>query len=109
MGRLTERLHEGCYGVAECKTGCEYDNKYCDNAETTCPAVCDCLDKLGKLEDLEEQGRLLILPKVFDFEGFCNQLSGSACPHHYLLPDSEDCAYDITCEKCWEAALKGGE
>ena len=102
MGRLTTRNFENetCCAVGGCIA---YEDCY------ECPGFQDILAKLAHYEDLEEAGRLVILPAQFDLEGFCNQLSGGACPHHYLLPDSEDCAYGITCEKCWEAALKGAE
>lgn len=62
MTRLTERLHEGCYGVAYCVRECDGSHRICEHDPETCPAVNDCFDKLGRLEDLQEAGRLVELP-----------------------------------------------
>ena len=59
MERLTERLHDGCYGVAGCGYGCKHVGFYCKDP-TRCPSVTACFDKLGRYEDLEEAGRLNI-------------------------------------------------
>ena len=61
MERLTERLHEGCYGVAYCVKKCDGSHRICEHDPETCPAVNDCFDKLGRLEDLQEAGRLVEL------------------------------------------------
>ena len=61
MGRLTTR-EQGL--VIKC-VGC-IDEKYC-YSEIGCDAIYDALEKLKEYEDLEEQGRLLVLPcKVGD-------------------------------------------
>lgn len=60
-------------------------------------------NKLAHYEDLEESGRLVVLP--------CNvtgkQLSQivNACPS--VLGFKNNCG-SHSCEACWEAALKGG-
>lgn len=110
MGRLTERLHEGCYGVTECKKKCRYDNKYCIEAEAECPAIADCLDKLGRLEDLEEAGRLVVLPDRGSRALLSKALLDSdICPRNLGMKEIDPCSPDTDCKACWEAALKGGE
>lgn len=56
------------------------------------------IDKLAHYEDLEEAGRLVVLPEGFDKEKFIY----SNCPSYILLEDH--CHGD--CKECWEAALK---
>lgn len=65
--------------------------------------------KLLYYEDLEEQGRLLVLPEGLDKETFLEHLAVTACPAFVGLKDwggTKKCN-DTTCKKCWEAALKG--
>ena len=89
MARLTRKLENG---------------KYAQNYTTGdgfFVGMTEMMQKLGELEDLEEAGRLVVLPKEFDKEKFIY----SNCPSYLLLEDH--CHGD--CKACWEAALKGGE
>lgn len=65
MERLTDRNADGNYFYPKCfeKCGGLGASRKCDNCEIT-TSICE---KLGKYEDLEEQGRLIKLPcKVGD-------------------------------------------
>ena len=74
MERLTDRNADGNYFYTKCFENCDGlgASRKCDNCEIT-TSICE---KLGKYEDLEEQGRLIKLPckvgdKIFlDFAGF---------------------------------------
>ena len=74
MERLTDRNADGNYFYPKCFEKCDglWASRKCDNCEIT-TSICE---KLGKYEDLEEQGRLIKLPckvgdKIFlDFAGF---------------------------------------
>lgn len=60
MERLTKKNDSGGYYYTKCFEKCDGlgASSKCDNCEIT-TSVCE---KLGKYEDLEEQGRLVILP-----------------------------------------------
>ena len=65
MERLTDRNADGNYFYPKCFEKCDGlgESRKCDNCEIT-TSICE---KLGKYEDLEEQGRLINLPcKVGD-------------------------------------------
>ena len=65
MERLTDRNADGDYFYPKCFEKCDGlgASRKCDNCEIT-TSICE---KLGKYEDLEEQGRLVKLPcKVGD-------------------------------------------
>ena len=65
MERLTDRNADGNYFYPKCFEKCDgfWASRKCDNCEIT-TSICE---KLGKYEDLEEQGRLIKLPcKVGD-------------------------------------------
>ena len=65
MERLTDRNADGNYFYPKCFEKCDGlgASRKCDNCEIT-TSICE---KLGKYEDLEEQGRLIKLPcKVGD-------------------------------------------
>ena len=74
MERLTDRNADGNYFYPKCFEKCDGlgASRKCDNCEIT-TSICE---KLGKYEDLEEQGRLIKLPckvgdKIFlDVAGF---------------------------------------
>ena len=74
MERLTDKNDVGNYFYPKCFEKCDGlgASSKCDNCEIT-TSICE---KLGKYEDLEEQGRLIKLPckvgdKIFlDFAGF---------------------------------------
>lgn len=61
-------------------------------------AMAELHDRLKYYEDLEEEGRLIVLPEEFDKEKFIY----SNCPSYILLKDH--CHGD--CKECWEAALE---
>lgn len=69
-------------------------------------------EKLAHYEDLEEQGRLHIVPKPF-WDKIMEHLIKMDCPHEHGLKgfDEDDCKVDDgRCRLCWEMALKvGGE
>ena len=65
MERLTDKNADGNYFYPKCFEKCDGlgASRKCDNCEIT-TSICE---KLGKYEDLEEQGRLIKLPcKVGD-------------------------------------------
>lgn len=65
------------------------------------------LSKLAHYEDLEEQGRLVVLPEGFDFEKLCEAVGAEdSCPEHFGLKKTRTCG-NINCKECWETALKG--
>ena len=65
-------------------------------------AVCE---KLAYYEDLEEAGRLVVLPEGDRKELIYKALSYSdICPHHVGL---KDCCHMGACKNCWETALRG--
>lgn len=67
----------------------------------------DAIDKLADLEDLEEQGRLVVLPEGFDFEKLCEAVGAEdSCPEHFGLERKGTCG-NMLCKECWEKALKG--
>ena len=69
----------------------------------------DCFNALVKLahyEDLEEAGRLVVLPEGMDKDYLFSALAYNLC-----VPKSNrkiKCDGN-SCKECWEATLKGGE
>lgn len=101
--RLTRRNSDGAYfnGINGKCSSDKYGRFYGEAAE-----------KLAHYEDLEEQGRLVVLPEELDRETFFKHLALTACPSFVGLKDwqgTENCK-DTTerCKECWETALKGG-
>ena len=67
MERLTEKIgNTNC--VKGCGSNCKYGFQHCRTEDwENCKTIDDVIDKLADYEDLEEQGRLVILPcKVGD-------------------------------------------
>ena len=64
-------------------------------------------EKLARYEDLEEQGRLIILPKGMTLRKLFDILDNysPACPSEYNLTNR----CNLSCFECWLAALKGVE
>lgn len=64
-------------------------------------------EKLQHYEDLEEQGRLIILPDGMNIRKLLEILDGnsSSCPSEYNLTNR----CELSCFECWLAALKGVE
>lgn len=77
------------------------DNKYYWEHKQTA----EWLRELKRYKDLEEAGRLVELPEVFDEKKLFRVLSYSACPNVFNLPRSEKCPV-IPYKDCWENALK---
>lgn len=68
--------------------------------------------KLAYYEDLEEQGRLLVLPAGFNLEKFRLAVASLFCPSALGVDDvgcpAGDSVKRSDCLKCWEKVLKGG-
>ena len=96
--RLTKQFMYG-FGHKECYDACAVcDIQLCDLVE-------EMLEKLASYEDLEEQGRLVILPEKMTLRKLLDILSGYAdsCPSDYNLTNR----CELSCFECWLAALKG--
>ena len=65
------------------------------------------LKELQKYKDLEEQGRLIELPKGMTLRKLLEILDGniSSCPIDYNLTNR----CELSCFECWLAALKGAD
>ena len=63
--------------------------------------------KLQRYEDLEEQGRLVILPEGMNLRKLLDILTdySPGCPSDYNLINR----CELSCFECWLAALKGAE
>ena len=76
-----------------------------------CGMFYDAIDKLADLEDLQEQGRLLILPAGFNLEKFRLAVASLFCPSVLGADDvgcpAGDSVKRSDCLKCWEKVLKG--
>ena len=96
---MTERLTErDCNGVVGFKGLMRYYN-FNDFQKMA--------KKLLYYEDLEEQGRLVVLPEGFDFEKLCEAVGGEdSCPERFGLERTGTCG-NMLCKECWEKALKG--
>ena len=64
-------------------------------------------EKLQHYEDLEEQGRLVILPDGMNLRKLLDILTeySPGCPSEYNLVNR----CELSCFECWLAALKGEE
>ena len=64
-------------------------------------------EKLQHYEDLEEQGRMVILPDGMNLRKLFDRLDNysPACPSEYNLINR----CELSCFECWLAALKGAE
>ena len=64
-------------------------------------------EKLQHYEDLEEQGRLVILPEGMNLRKLLDILTeySPGCPCDYDLTNR----CELSCFECWLAALKGAE
>ena len=90
MDRLTKWKH----GFAYLKTTELHD---------PCEWCFEATQKLAHYEDLEEAGRIIILPKGYNNEKFKEE----NCPSTLGL---KECCYESAdCDECWEAALKERE
>lgn len=96
MERLTDRNADGNYFYPKCFEKCDGLGQVekCDNCEIT-TSICE---KLGKYEDLEEQGRLIKLPcKVGDV---VYVKMASYCKTHYVEAEVRDFVHFISCGFC---------
>ena len=64
------------------------------------------IDELLRYRDLEEQDRLIVLPKGITLRKLLEILDGnsSSCPSEYNLINR----CELSCFECWLEALKGG-
>ena len=64
-------------------------------------------EKLQRYEDLEEQGRMVILPEGMNLRKLLDILTeySPGCPSDYNLINR----CELSCFECWLAALKGAE
>ena len=65
------------------------------------------IDELLRYRDLEEQGRMIVLPKGMTLRKLLEILDGniSSCPSDYNLTNR----CELSCFECWLAALKGAD
>ena len=68
-------------------------------------------EKLAHYEDLEESGRLVVLPEGLKTEEMLKVIAENACPRWVGLADSKGTPVcdrgGENCPDCWQAALKG--
>ena len=96
MERLTDKNADGNYIYPKCFEKCDGFgvSRKCDNCEIEA-SICE---KLGKYEDLEEQGRLVKLPcKVGDV---VYVKMASYCKTHYVEAEVRDFVHFISCGFC---------
>lgn len=71
----------------------------------------EAIDKLAHYEDLEEQGRLLVLPEGFDAQALKEELIKRHCPSFIGLDDlgceAGKSVKVSSCFECWEKAWEG--
>lgn len=72
-----------------------------------CEYCYEATQKLAHYEDLEEQGRLVILPEGMTLRKLFDMLDNYRpdCPSNYNLTNR----CELSCFECWLAALKGAE
>ena len=65
------------------------------------------IDELLRYRDLEEQGRMIVLPKGMTLRKLLDILTdySSSCPVDYNLINR----CELSCFECWLAALKGAD
>ena len=88
------RLTKWSKDRADCNVG------YCSEDCSCCERFKEIREKLIHYEDLEEAGRMMILPETYDKERFMDE----NCPTVLDLKDTCDVE---DCNICWEIALKG--
>ena len=99
--RLTERFANDIY--------CKQEVYACDDDCFDCPHFRQMIVKLAHYEDLEEQGRLVVLPEEFDRKRLLDIIADLVCPRYVGLEDwghDEEKCPSAGCNECWETALK---
>jgi len=94
--RLTKRNSDGSVGINDLR----YYN-YDDFQKMA--------KKLAHYEDLEEQGRLLVLPEGLDTNKFISFIAYDFCVSLFGLKaicENKNASHK-DCKECWEKALKG--
>lgn len=107
MERLTGKNNDYCFTV------CGGERKHI-REDCNIYKVCferQIYERLKHYEDLEETGRLVVLPEGFDGERMLDMIVEETCPSHFGLEDLETCIkysgeVQQKCKGCWEAALK---
>lgn len=106
MGRLTHRKENGEAAVW-LYADPEKPAEVCREQLRKEKAV---LEKLAYYEDLEEAGRLLVIPKELKTEELIGVIAENACPRWVGLPDSKGtpaCDHgERNCLNCWQEALR---
>lgn len=97
---MDERLTVRHGNRTDCNTLCMED---CDH----CWHLGIIREKLARLEDLEEQGRMVILPEGMNLRKLLDILTeySPGCPSDYKLANR----CELSCFECWLAALKGAD
>ena len=97
---MAERLTIRHGNRTDCNTLCMED---CDH----CWHLGIIREKLARLEDLKEQGRMVILPDGMNLRKLLDILTeySPGCPSDYNLTNR----CELSCFECWLAALKGAE
>ena len=105
---MAERLT----GLDYCFTRCMQPGADKQEIREDCSLYKVCLErqifeKLQHYEDLEEQGRMVILPEGMNLRKLLEILDGnsSSCPSDYKLTNR----CELSCFECWLAALKGAD
>ena len=82
------------------------ENLRCLRADDVIASASD-IDELLRYKDLEEHGRMIVLPKGMTLRKLLEILDGniSSCPSDYNLTNR----CELSCFECWLAALKGAE
>lgn len=74
-------------------------------------AISDIYTKLGRLEELEAAGRLVVLPAGFDTEAFQEKVRTEFCPNDFGIENLESCLNGTPdnkkCFICWKKAWEG--
>ena len=110
--RLTKRSTDTTHENGVCCT--HFNGKECQEFAGNCAYGCKWEEavwsKLADFEDLEEQGRLVVLPEKLDPKRLLNIIADLVCPRYVGLEDwghdKEKCP-SAGCNECWEKALKG--
>ena len=97
---MAERLTIRHGNRTDCNTLCMEDCNHCWHLGII-------REKLARLEDLEEQGRLVVLPEGMTLRKLFDILDNYSpgCPSDYKLANR----CELSCFECWLTALKGVE
>jgi hypothetical protein len=111
--RLTKRSTDTTHENGVCCT--HFNGKECQEFAGNCAHGCKWEEavwsKLAHYEDLEEQGRLMVLPEGFDAQALKEELIKRHCPSFIGLDDlgckAGKSVKVSSCFECWEKAWEG--